>query len=157
MTTYCNSEWPTFDVDWSWDGTFHLPIVLLVGDKVFQKAQGHTDQDPYIVVQKDLVTNPLPWVKSFLFPPLMFPQQQEQYQCLWRENGNGIVINPQLLFNLSYRIEPLRNLPSSSLHSSAAKGGPNIVPYPRSSTTNSSGSGGVDLRNRRAAFTGNEE
>jgi hypothetical protein len=29
---------------------------------VFQKAQGHLE------VWKDLVTNPPPWVKSFLFP-----------------------------------------------------------------------------------------
>lgn len=43
-------------------------MVLAVEDKVFRKAQVHPDQGPYIIVWKDLVTSPPPWVKSFLFP-----------------------------------------------------------------------------------------
>ncbi|XP_060222455.1 uncharacterized protein LOC132647100 isoform X3 [Meriones unguiculatus] len=66
--TFCSSEWPTFNVGWPPEGTFHLPTVLAVEDKVFQKACGHPDQVPYIVVWKNLVTHPPPWIKPFLIP-----------------------------------------------------------------------------------------
>ena len=42
--------------------------MLAVEDKVFQKAQGHPEQFPCILVWKDLVANPPPWMKSFLLP-----------------------------------------------------------------------------------------
>jgi hypothetical protein len=58
MTIYCSSEWPTFDFGWPLEGTFHLPTVLVVEDKIFQKAQGHPDQVPYIEVRKDLTIKP---------------------------------------------------------------------------------------------------
>ena len=64
MHRYCSSEsylWPP-------EGTIHLPTVLAVEDKVFQKAQGHPEQVPYIVVWKDLVANPPALVRSFLLP-----------------------------------------------------------------------------------------
>ena len=65
MHRYCSSEsylWPP-------EGTIHLPTVLAVEDKVFQKAQGHPEQVPYITVWKDLVAKPPLWVKSFLLLP----------------------------------------------------------------------------------------
>jgi hypothetical protein len=49
-------------------GIFHLLTVLAVESKVFQKVGEYPDQVPYILVWKDLVTNPLPWVKSCLLP-----------------------------------------------------------------------------------------
>lgn len=42
-------------------------MVLVVEDKMFQKAQEYPDQVPYIVLWKDLVPNPSQWVKSFFF------------------------------------------------------------------------------------------
>lgn len=66
--TYCSLEWPTFGVGWPPEGMFHLPTVLAVEDRVFQKTQGHPEQLPYIVVWKDLVANPPPWMRSFLLP-----------------------------------------------------------------------------------------
>lgn len=64
MHRYCSSEsclWPP-------EGTFTLPTVLAVEDRVFQKGQGHPEQVPYITVWKDLVANSPLWVKSFLLP-----------------------------------------------------------------------------------------
>ena len=49
-------------------GIFHLLRVLAVESKVLQKVGDYPDQVPYILVWKDLVTNPLPWVKSCLLP-----------------------------------------------------------------------------------------
>ncbi|CAD7689171.1 unnamed protein product [Nyctereutes procyonoides] len=42
---YCLSEWPTFDVGWPQEGTFHLPIILQVKTVIFRdKPDGHSDQ-----------------------------------------------------------------------------------------------------------------
>lgn len=49
-------------------GTFHLLTVLAVENRVFQKVGEYPDQVPYLVVWKDLLTNPLSWVKSCLLP-----------------------------------------------------------------------------------------
>lgn len=68
MEAYCSSKWPTFRVKWLVEGTFHFPMVLVVENKVFQKARENPDQVPYIVVWKHLFVNPPPWVKSFLLP-----------------------------------------------------------------------------------------
>lgn len=57
-----------FGVGWPVEGTFHLPMVLAVENKVFLKARGHPDQVPYIVVWKDLVVNPPPWVNPLYYP-----------------------------------------------------------------------------------------
>lgn len=69
MSTYYSSEWLAFDVGCPPETTFRLPTMLAVEDKVFQKAGRHPDQVPYIIVWKDLVTNPPPWIKTFLLPP----------------------------------------------------------------------------------------
>ena len=67
---YCISEWPTFDVGWPREGTFHLPIILQVKAVIFRdKPDGHPDQVPYILVWQDMIENPPPWLKPFL-PPL---------------------------------------------------------------------------------------
>ena len=38
MTTYCNLEWPAFEVEWLQDGGFQFLTVLSVKDMVFQKS-----------------------------------------------------------------------------------------------------------------------
>ena len=41
-------------------------MLLAVEDKVFQKAQGHLEQGPYIAVLKYLIANPPPREQYFL-------------------------------------------------------------------------------------------
>ena len=49
LKTYCMSEWPTFDVGWPQEGTFHLPILLQVKTVICRdKLDSHPDQMPYI-------------------------------------------------------------------------------------------------------------
>ena len=61
--TYCMSEWPTFDVGWPQEGTFHLPIILQVKAVIFKdKPDGHPDQVPYILVWQDMIENPPSWL-----------------------------------------------------------------------------------------------
>ena len=63
------SEWPTFDVGWPREGTFHLPIILQVKAVIFRdKPDGHPDQVPYILVWQDMIENSPPWLKPFLLP-----------------------------------------------------------------------------------------
>jgi hypothetical protein len=50
MHTYWSLEWPTFREGWLAEGTFHLPMLLAVEDKMLQKAQGHLQQGAYVVV-----------------------------------------------------------------------------------------------------------
>uniref|UniRef100_A0ABI7ZSU3 Uncharacterized protein n=2 Tax=Felis catus TaxID=9685 RepID=A0ABI7ZSU3_FELCA len=67
--TYCMSEWPTFDVGWPQEGTFHLPIILQVKAVIFKdKPDGHPDQVLYILVWQDMIENPPSWLKPFLPP-----------------------------------------------------------------------------------------
>jgi hypothetical protein len=65
-------------------GFFLLSIVLAVEDKVFQKA----DQVCYIVVWKDLVTNPPQCFKSFFFSTAKIFSSTEWCQPWWWGNGN---------------------------------------------------------------------
>ncbi|KAM6182206.1 transmembrane channel-like protein 1 [Erethizon dorsatum] len=61
--TFCSSEWPTFQVGWPPEGTFHLPLIQAVKTIVFRPGkQGYPDQQPYIVVWQDLCENPPKWV-----------------------------------------------------------------------------------------------
>ncbi|CAD7671645.1 unnamed protein product [Nyctereutes procyonoides] len=58
---YCISEWPTFDVGWPQEGTFHLPIILQVKNMIFRdEPDGHSDQVPYILICQDMIENPPP-------------------------------------------------------------------------------------------------
>ena len=69
------SEWPTFDVGWPQEGTFHLPIILQVKTVIFRdKPDGHSDQVPYILIWQDMIENPPPWLKPFL-PPKAGPTE----------------------------------------------------------------------------------
>ncbi|CAD7690163.1 unnamed protein product [Nyctereutes procyonoides] len=72
---YCISEWPTFDVGWPREGTFHLPVILQVKAVIFRdKPDGHSDQVPYILIWQDMSENPPPWLKPFL-PPKAGPTE----------------------------------------------------------------------------------
>ena len=66
--TFCSSEWPTFDVSWTLEGTFDLTIIFEIKAIVFQEGPGsHPDQQPYIItVWQDMVQNTPPWVKSWV-------------------------------------------------------------------------------------------
>ncbi|XP_038397692.1 uncharacterized protein LOC119872662 isoform X1 [Canis lupus familiaris] len=66
---YCISEWPTFDVGWHREGSFHLPIILQVKAVIFRnKPDGHRDQMPNILAWQDMIENSPPWLKPFLLP-----------------------------------------------------------------------------------------
>ena len=66
---YCMSEWPTFEVGWPLQGTFHLPVILQVKSLIFRdKSDGHPDQVPYILAWQDMIKNPPPWLKPFSPP-----------------------------------------------------------------------------------------
>ncbi|CAD7682222.1 unnamed protein product [Nyctereutes procyonoides] len=72
---YCISEWPTFDVGWPQEGTFHLPIILQVKAVIFRdKPDGHSDQVPYILIWQDMIESPPLWLKPFL-PPKAGPTE----------------------------------------------------------------------------------
>ena len=48
--TFCASEWPTFNVKWSLEGTFGLTLIFEVKAIVFQSRPGsHLDQQPYLI------------------------------------------------------------------------------------------------------------
>uniref|UniRef100_A0A667HG64 Core shell protein Gag P30 domain-containing protein n=1 Tax=Lynx canadensis TaxID=61383 RepID=A0A667HG64_LYNCA len=67
LITLCHSEWPTFGVGWPTEGTFCLPIIAKVKSKIFLPGrEGHPDQIPYILVWRNLVENPPPWLAPFL-------------------------------------------------------------------------------------------
>uniref|UniRef100_A0A673V210 CCHC-type domain-containing protein n=1 Tax=Suricata suricatta TaxID=37032 RepID=A0A673V210_SURSU len=68
MTMFCTSKWPASESGWPPKGTFHLPIIEAIEERVYQRMGGHPGQIPYIVVWKDLVPNPPIWVKPFLPP-----------------------------------------------------------------------------------------
>ena len=61
LVTFCSAEWPAFDVGWPQEGTFSLPTILAVREKMLAPyPSGHPDQTPYILVWQDLVENPRP-------------------------------------------------------------------------------------------------
>ena len=71
LVTFCSAEWPAFDVGWPQEGTFSLPTIRAVREKVLTPyPSGHPDQTPYILVWQDLVENPPAWLKPFVFQPL---------------------------------------------------------------------------------------
>ena len=48
--TFGASEWSTFNVKWSLEGTFGLTLIFEVKAIVFQRGPGsHRDQQPYLV------------------------------------------------------------------------------------------------------------
>ncbi|CAK7315349.1 Gag polyprotein [Vulpes lagopus] len=82
---YCISEWPTFDVGWPQEGTFHLPIILQVKTVILtDKLDGHSDQVPYILICQDMMENPPPWLKPFL-PPKAGPTENLALQKAKKE------------------------------------------------------------------------
>ena len=51
LRIFCSAEWPAFDVGWPGEGTFSLPIIQEVREKVLAPGpSGHPDQTPYILV-----------------------------------------------------------------------------------------------------------
>ena len=51
LMIFCSSEWPAFDVGWPQEGTFSLPIIQAIREKVLTPGpSGHPDQTPYILV-----------------------------------------------------------------------------------------------------------
>lgn len=64
--TFYKSECPAYNVRWPLEGTFQLDIIQEVHRKVFAHWMGHPNHVLYIVIWEDLVTDPSPWVKSFL-------------------------------------------------------------------------------------------
>ena len=71
LKTLCSSEWPTFQVGWPPEGTFGLPVIQAVKEKIMAPdPQGHPDQAPYILVWENLVEDPPVWLKPFIHNPL---------------------------------------------------------------------------------------
>ena len=70
LKTLCSSEWPTFQVSWPREGTFGLPVIQAVKEKIMAPdPQGHPDQAPYILVWENLVEDPPVWLKPFIHNP----------------------------------------------------------------------------------------
>ena len=71
LKTLCSSEWPTFQVGWPPEGTFGLPVICAVKDRIMAPdPRGHPDQAPYILVWENLVEDPPVWLKPFIHNPL---------------------------------------------------------------------------------------
>ena len=67
LMIFCSTKWPAFNVSWPQEGTFSLPIIQAVREKVLTLGlSGHPDQTPYILVWQDLVENPPAWLKPFV-------------------------------------------------------------------------------------------
>ena len=50
LKTLCSSEWPTVQVGWPLEGTFSLPVIQAVKEKIMAPdPRGHPDQAPYIL------------------------------------------------------------------------------------------------------------
>lgn len=67
LQTLCVSEWPVLGSIGPKKG-FNLPITMAVKSKILGLGSGptsHPDQVPYIIVWKELITNPL--LESVLF------------------------------------------------------------------------------------------
>ena len=74
LMIFCSAEWPAFNVGWLQEGTFSLPIIQAVREKVLAPGpSGHPDQTPYILVWQDLVENPLAWLRPFIPQPFTSP------------------------------------------------------------------------------------
>lgn len=70
LKTLCLSEWPRFQVGWPLEGTFSLPVIQAVKEKIMAPdPRGHLDQAPYILVWENLVEDPPVWLKPFIHNP----------------------------------------------------------------------------------------
>ena len=70
LRTLCSSKWPTFQVGWPPEGTFGLPVICAVKDRIMAPdPRGHPDQAPYILVWENLVEDPPVWLKPFIDNP----------------------------------------------------------------------------------------
>ena len=70
LRTLCSSEWLTFQVGWPPEGTFGLPVICAVKDRIMAPdPRGHPDQAPYILVWENLVEDPPVWLKPFIHNP----------------------------------------------------------------------------------------
>ena len=51
LMIFCSTEWPAFDVRWPREGSFSLPVIQAIREKVLTPGpSGHPDQTPYILV-----------------------------------------------------------------------------------------------------------
>ena len=74
LMIFCSTKWPAFNVSWPQEGTFSLPIIQAVREKVLAPGLSeHPDQTPYILVWQDLVENPPAWLRSFIPQPFTSP------------------------------------------------------------------------------------
>ena len=70
LRTLCSSEWPTFQVGWQPEGTFGLPVIQAVKERIMAPDPwGHPDQAPYVLVWENLVEDPPVWLKLFSHNP----------------------------------------------------------------------------------------
>lgn len=77
LTTLCQLEWPTFEVDWPDVGTFDLSICYRVQQVIFRRP-GHTDQILCIMAWISLVEDRPPWLKQSLLSPPRPPTNHSQ-------------------------------------------------------------------------------
>ena len=71
LKTLCSSEWLTFQVGWPLEGTFGLPVIQAVKEKIMAPdPRGHPDPAPYLLVWENLVEDPPVWLKPQ--PPQCF-------------------------------------------------------------------------------------
>ena len=90
LKTLCLSEWPTFQVGWPLEGTFSLPVIQAVKEKIMAPdPQGHPDQAPYILVWKNLVEDPPVWLKPFIHnpPPVLLFHRPWSWRPLRKKTG----------------------------------------------------------------------
>ena len=70
LKTLCSSEWLIFQVSWPPEGTFGLPGIQAVKERIMAPdPRGHPDQAPYILVWENLVEDPPVWLKPFIHNP----------------------------------------------------------------------------------------
>lgn len=65
LRKFCESEWPTFGVDWPSEGMYDWGIAAAVQDIVYgYGGPGHPDQIPYIQVWVDILDDNPDWLRA---------------------------------------------------------------------------------------------
>ncbi|KAM5230997.1 uncharacterized protein RBU33_028951 [Hipposideros larvatus] len=64
LRTFCETDWPAFNVGWPPAGTFDRAITQAVWDITLGRP-GHPDQFSYIDIWKELIQNPPKWLTSY--------------------------------------------------------------------------------------------
>uniref|UniRef100_A0A8C6CPV9 Gag polyprotein n=1 Tax=Moschus moschiferus TaxID=68415 RepID=A0A8C6CPV9_MOSMO len=136
-TTFCSSEWPSFNVGWPQEGTFNLDIISQVKARVMDPGpHGHPDQVAYIVTWETLACNPPPWVKPFAtpqVPPLSIGPSPSTPSLTCSGPATSTVLPPgdDLLIDLLTEAPPPYQEPASAREAAPAAAAPApIVPAP---------------------------